>query len=201
MFTNSPGQAEFSFGNRELSCAYHPLVGKNKYRLQQQYSIFSQISLERKKYNLLEATVLSTAWLLQKLKAGKNRRLTYWYYLTAKIKNPPLFGVKFNIINIQHEKANCMDTHVVTQKCSVTVFNVTHTFVKAKKNKYDGLSFMCITGLHTKVNSSQSPGGLISVGMGMTRHLAHATQAQLSVLGFMKRSLHVTYSTFSAQTT
>lgn len=39
-------------------------------------------------------------------------------------------------------------------------------------------------------------GGLISAGMGMACHLAHAMQPQLSGLGFMKCFLHTT--TFSA---
>lgn len=56
MFTNSPGQAEFSFGNREPGCTHHPLMGKNKHRLQHQYPICSQISLEINKYNLLKGT-------------------------------------------------------------------------------------------------------------------------------------------------
>lgn len=105
--------------------------------------------------------------------------------------------VKFNIINIQHEKVNCTYTHVVTQEYLVAVSNVTHTihFKSKEIQKYEGLSH-AVTGLHVTVNSTQRSGGLISAGMGMACHLAHAMQAQLSGLGFMKCFLYTT--TFSA---
>lgn len=64
--------------------------------------------------------------------------------------------VKFNIINIQHEKVNCTYTHIVTQEYLVTVSNVTHTIsCKSKEiQKYEGLSH-AVTGLHATANSSQ----------------------------------------------
>lgn len=85
---NSPLEAE--------DCAHDPLVGKNKYRFQHQYPIFSLVSLEINKYNLLKdrdtVHFLSTAWLLQKPKAGKNLRLTYWYYLMAEVKTSAIWN-------------------------------------------------------------------------------------------------------------
>lgn len=81
----------------------------------------------------------------------------------------------------------------------MTVSSVTHTTLCKSKEieKYEGLSHhQATTGLHVTVSSSQRSGGLISAGMGMACHLAHAMHAQLIGLEFVRYFLHAT--TFSA---